>query len=70
MSPSGTDGGGGVLFEVGLREGVWQVSRDGQLFGHYRSRAAAVASARDAARLPLSGGAAAQVVVIEDDFGV
>ncbi len=55
------------MFEVGLRNGIWQVVRDGVFFGHYRGRGAAVAAAQDAARLPLSRTTAAQVVICEDD---
>jgi hypothetical protein len=67
VSRPGTDGGGAAVFEVALRNGIWQVARDGEFFGHYRGRGAAVAAAQDAARLPLSRATAAQVVICEDD---
>ncbi len=61
------DDSGAMRFEVGLRQGVWHVVRDGEVFGTYRGRASALAAARDAARLPLSRATPAQVVLQEDD---
>ena len=58
----------GELFEVGLRQGVWHVFRDGAFFGHYRGRGAAVAAAQEAARRPLSRARMAEVIVHDDDL--
>ncbi len=67
MSHPDSDDGGGALYEVGLQNGVWQVTRDGVFFGHYRGRGAAIHAARDAARLSASRTTAAKVVVREDN---
>ncbi len=65
-SRPGADDDDGALYEVGLQNGVWQVTRDGALFGHYRGRGAAIRAARDAARRPASRATAAKVVIRED----
>ena len=60
-------GDGGAIFEVGLRNGVWQVTRDGVFFGHYRGRGSAIQAAKDAAGRPSSRQKAGRVVINEDD---
>ena len=56
-----------AIYEVGLREGVWRVTRDGEAFGTYRGRGAAIHAARDAARRPASRLTPAEVVIREDN---
>ena len=68
MSSTALDHSGGAIYEVALRNGVWQVTCDGVLFGHYRGRGAAIQAARGAAQLPASRIAGAQVVICEDDM--
>ena len=69
MSSTGFDeSGGGAVYEVGLRNGVWQVTCDGVFFGHFRGRGAAIHAAKQAAQLPASRVKAAKVVVCEDDL--
>jgi len=63
----GADDGGGALYEVGLCNGVWQVTRDGELFGHYRGRGAAITAAKDAAQRLASHAIIAKVVIRDDD---
>ena len=58
---------GGAIFEVGLRNGVWQVTCDGVFYGHYRGRGSAIQAARDAAGRPSSRKTAARVVICDDD---
>ena len=62
-----SDDGGGTRYEVGLCNGVWQVTRDGVFFGHYRGRGAAITAARDAAQRSAYRAAAAEVVICDDN---
>lgn len=60
------DDGEAAIYEVGLRQGVWHVMRDGKVFGVYRGRGAAIQAAREAARRPASRLTPAKVVIRED----
>jgi len=50
-----------TLFGVELRGGIWQVTQDGQFYGHYMADQAAFEAARAAAHAVVSSGGAADI---------
>jgi hypothetical protein len=50
------------MFRVGLRGGVWQISKDGRFYGHYMAGQPTFDAAEAAARAIVASGGAADVL--------
>lgn len=67
VSQISTEGGGASTFTVGMRHGVWQVTRDGVFYGDYPVRQSAVDAAQRAAQLPPTRTRPAEIIFHDDD---